>query len=234
MRYLSMTILALFLIAGCSGGEKNTAKTPSPAKSSAGAVSLEELAKWCFLGTGTVGVDAAENALLMSETDGSVGVTLVSPKSYGKNVTVSFKVKPSTYESVNVVMLSASDVASGGEIKVPADYDGAFGFWTAEQVQNYVVAFHNGAHNRLPFIVKCPGMEPVAEGEKHVAGERWHDVEIGREDSKIWLKIDGALVVEGNDSSAESLPGGAIAFRLRGTATGLASALFKDVVITEN
>jgi len=130
-------------------------------------------------------------------------------------------------------MISASDKDTGGDIQVPADYDGSFGLWTQGNVQNYLFAFHNAAHERLPFIVKDPGMEPLSEAEKHVTGERWHDIEVGRNGANLSMKIDGALVAETKDPTAESLPGGRVCFRLRGTPDAQASAWFKDVVIRE-
>jgi len=235
MRYVSMIALSMLILAGCSGGEQAETEMPEAAEKVAQgeSISVDAMKNWQFLGTGSLELVASEGALRMSETEGTVGVTLVSPKSYGKNVTISFKVKPESYESVNVVFLSAADVATGGDIVVPTDYAGGFNFWTAENVQDYVIAFNNGAHNRFPFILKCPGSENMGEAEKNVTKLDWNDVEIGRENGKVWLKMNGALVIEGTDAGAESLPGGKIGFRLRGTPDSLASALYKDLVITE-
>jgi len=233
--------LSLSLIVfGCSGeepAEQGNAGRPAPpvqsAVSEAETIGIGDLASWPFYGLGEVRVDEGENALFMTEFDGSKGVMIVSPKSYGKNVTVTFKVKPVTVATVNVVMLSVSDKNTGGAVTIPADYDGNFGFWTAGDVQDYIFAFHNGAHDRKPFITKNPGSELLVEAEAHATGERWHDVEIGRAGIKLWMKVDGKTVVEATDPSPSGLPGGAVCFRLRGTPDAVASALFRDVVIEE-
>lgn len=238
---LCLLLLVVFAIgyssdAGSQSGSGSKTKTGSETKSmaDAGQIAVADMAKWQFLGIGEISVDDTEKALRLSEGEDSKGVTIVSPKSYGPYVTVSFKVKPLTYESVNVVIISASDSETGDDIKIPADYDGNWGFWTQGNVQNYVFAFHNAAHDRTPFIVKSPGMTAIAEAPENVAGERWHDVEIARHGSHLIMKIDGTTVVQGMDTSSEELPGGKICFRMRGTPGNPAAALFKDVVIDEH
>ncbi len=236
---LLSVLSAVLLLTGCSGGEApdtgETAGDAAPeraALSSAGEkITLDDLAGWNFYGMGEIRLDDTENALMMTEHEGSAGVTLVSPKLYGPTVTVTFKVKPATPPTVNVVMLSASDIASGGPINVPADYDGGFGFWIDGNVQNYIFAFHNGAHSRFPFITKNPGSELLVEADSHATSETWHDVEIGRDGGMLWMKVDGATVVEADDTGTP-LPGGHVCFRLRGTPDDVATAYFKDVVIT--
>ena len=37
-------------------------------------------------------------------------------------------------------MLSVSDKNTGGDITVPDDYDGNFGFWTGDNVQDSIVS----------------------------------------------------------------------------------------------
>ena len=240
-RLLWISAVMLMFLFGCSGEQvpdsqngSGTKTVPLP-KAAAGEdkVGISEFAKWQFLGMGDVQIDESEGAVSMSEAEGSKGVTLVSQKSYSQNVVVSFKVKPASYQSVNVVMLSASYKYTGEEIKVPADYDGSFGFWTLGYVQNYLFAFHNAAHGQKPFIVKDPGLFRLAEADEHVTGERWHDVEIGRNGLKLWMKIDGTVIAEAVDTDSKGLPGGKICFRLRGTEDSAASALFKDVVIKD-
>lgn len=234
-RLMSSNVLVIILLLGCSGEQDSeTQPAPQPKVATGGeTISVSELAKWQFLGEGEVKIDETENAVFMTEAKGSKGVTLVSPRSYGENIVLSFKVKPSTYESVNVVIIAASDKDTGEDIQVPPDYDGNFGFWTQENVQNYLFAFHNGAHDRKPFIIKNPGMTLLVENDENVAEERWLDVETGKKGLSLWLKIDGNMIVEGTDSDGTGLPGGKVAFRLRGTADSVASALFKDVVISE-
>ena len=228
---LIFAIVVSIAASGCSGDRDTDGEAPGQA---AKTVTLEALSGWTFVGSGEVRIDTAENALFMAEAPGSAGVTLVSPVAYGRNSVVTFKVKPATYESVNVVVIAASDKNTGGDITIPSDQDGSFGYWTQGDVQNYVFAFHNAAHERLPFIVRNPGSELLAEADSHVVTEAWHDVEIGRSGLRLWMKIDGAVIAETNDTAGgEGLPGGRIGFRLRGTGDKLASAWFKDVVIAD-
>jgi len=196
-------------------------------------VDIETLAKWHFLGFGEVTVDREENAVRCAEYKGSKGVTLLSPDSYNtRYLAISFRVKPETFESVIIVMHSISDTRSGGAILIPENYDGGFEYWTRD-VQNYVCAFHNKAHDSVPYICRNPGMNILAKTDTlSVTEGEWHDVQIGRDGPRLWLEVDGTMVVEGTDSESEMLPGGSIAFRLRGTADGVASALFKDVYIS--
>jgi len=233
--WMVLLIVGCLGLIGCGGsqraadtGDENVVKTVEKGRH---ALSLEELAGWMFLGEGSVRIDTGENALFMTETTGSKGVTLVSHAIFPENMVLTFKVKPLSYESVNVVVISASDSTTGGAFEVPVGYDGGFDFWTAGTINNYVFAFHNNAHNRKPFIVKDPGMQLLVESDANVMGEQWHSIEIGRAGKRLWLKIDGNSVVEAIDSSETALPGGVIGFRLRGTPDAVASALFKDVVV---
>jgi len=235
-------ILLLVVIVGCSSEKTPGSRTGIQPKAGSQSfttaqeekIALSDLANWQFLGIGMVSIDRSENALCLAESDSSKGVTLVSPKVYGTNVVVSCKVKPVTYESVNVVIISASDKDTGGDIRIPSDYDGNFGFWNQGSVQNYVFAFHNAAHDSKPFIMRNPGMVPLAEAETHVTRERWHDIELGRHGSHVFMKIDGNMIIEAMDTASPQLPGGKICFRMRGTPGHNASALFKDVIISEH
>ena len=227
-----------FIIPGCSKQEDSqpqTASKPmsgSQTKEAVGKpIAVADMAQWSFTGIGEVAVDEAEHALCLTEGDNSKGVTIMSPTTYGKTVVVTYKFKPLNPETVHVLMLSVSDKDTGGDITVPADYDGNFGFWTGGNVQNYVFALHNAAHNRKPFITINPGSSLLTEAEANVIEDRWHDIEIGRHDKHLYIKVDGKTIVEGMEPAAESLPAGNICFRLRGVPWKAASALFKDVVV---
>jgi len=228
MTFVSVMCL---LWAGCSGGDNNSGQSKVPSENVPVMIPVSDLATWRFLGLGEVSVDAAEQALYMTETDGSKGITLVSPESYGADFTLRFMVKPATFESVNVVMISASAKDTGGDFEIPGDYDGSFGFWTDGSVQDYVVAFHNAAHNRMPFITRNPGSTLLVEGTSQSVDENWHQIEIERRGSSLKLSVDGVLSVEAADTNSPVLPGGKIAFRLRGTPDKTAAAWFKDVTI---
>ena len=92
MKGIVLVLTALLIMSGCSG-DQGTERTPAPPGESAraaagGTIPLEELAGWRFYGMGEIGVYETENAVKMSEAEGSLGVTLVSPEAYGRNVTV--------------------------------------------------------------------------------------------------------------------------------------------------
>ncbi len=241
--FFGIIILIMIISFGCSkeervkpGPENQMKAVPQQKADTEGKEQINEskLFQWAFLGRGEINIDEGNKALFMTETEGSKGVTLVSPESYGENCVVTLKAKPMSYESVIVIMLNVSNKDTGGEIEIPADYDGNFGFWTDGNVQNYLFAFHNSAHQRKPFILKNPGTEVLAENDKNVTKEQWFDVEVGKSGSRIWLKIDGETIIEATDQEGKALPGGKVCLRLRGTGDVVASALFKDVCIREN
>ena len=76
-------------------------------------------------------------------------------------------------------------------------------------------------------------MTLLVENDENIAEESWLDIETGRKGLNLWLKIDGKMIVEGTDTDGTGLPDGKVAFRLRGISDSVASALFKDVVISE-
>ncbi len=193
--------------------------------------SPQDLSRWTLVGIGSVHLDKGENAIRLSEGRGSKGVTLVSPESYGKDLVLRFAAKPLQARGVNVVLLAISDKQTGGYPALPAESDGAMDFWTSGSVSNYLAAFHTGFHQPNAYIRRNPGNALIAEARDAAAAEAWYDVEIGRRDARLWLKIDGVLVCEGEDKGPESLGPGAVGFRLRGPGDGTFSCLIKDVRI---
>ena len=97
----------------------------------------------------------------------------------------------------------------------------------------YMFAFHNAAHNKPgPFIRKYPepGTEPLVISEKsYMQSGIYYNVELGKVDNKLFLKIDGQLVLETIDP--DYLEGGKLVIRIRGTAHELASCLIRNVKI---
>lgn len=195
---------------------------------SAKSVSVEDLdSVWNFHGKG---IKKAERGMLyMKESPGSLGVVLVSPEAYGPNVTVTYEIMPMSPASVCVVILSASDTGDGSTLSLPKNYDGSMGYWI-NSVENYFFAFHNAAHNRFPFAIRFPEKELIAEYHQNVmTNGKFHKVEAGRRDGKIWLKIDGRIVVDGNDEDPLGL--GYIAFRIRGLSEEPAACLIRNVAL---
>jgi hypothetical protein len=217
-------VISAFLFCGCPAAVKNTFPGMKTKK-----VSVNELSQWKLVGIGEVKIDSSENAVAFTEGKGSKAATLISPDSYGQELVVRFKVKPLRYEGVNVVFLSLSD--NGHDIVFPLDFNDALDFYSKGSVQNYFVAFHNGYHNAVPFIKKNPGMSDIASAKSLEKGERWYEIETGRQGAKVWLKIDGITVASGNDTG-NGIPGGRIGLRLRGPGDGSFASLYKDMSIS--
>ena len=189
----------------------------------------EDLSRWTLVGIGSVEVVAAEKALRLSEGKDSKGITLVSPDRYEKNIVLRFSAKPLQAKGVNVIVISISDKDSGGPAGLPPRSDGDMGFWTTGNVADYMAAFHTGFHQPNSFIKRHPGDVTIAEAKDIATAEAWYDVEFGRRESRLWLKVNGTLVCEGEDKNPAALGGGAVGLRLRGPGDGTYSCLFKGV-----
>jgi len=195
----------------------------------------EDLNNWAFYGQGSKMVES-HNSFFMREDVESEGVMLVSPDSYGENVVLKYDVMTLTPASVLVAITSASNPGEDTDITIPNDYDGAMDLWIND-VESYFYAFRNGPHNFTPFIRKYP----VAEGEdpalvsmkKNIMHPGvFYTVELGRKGNKLWLKVDGKLVLKTVDDNA--FGGGHIALRIRGTAGEYAACLIRNMEIIEN
>jgi hypothetical protein len=195
-------------------------------------VEYEELEKWSFFGKGFVVADSKQEQIVLSELPGSKGVMLVSPASYPKNIVLSYKIRPLTPESVLVVLLSASDRGEKSSIIFPNGYNGNMQYLITD-TDNYFIAFHNSAHKKTPFIRKypqeLPGKTELVSAESNVMTTEWHNVEVGKNAGRIWLKIDNKIIVEATDKKMTEA--GHIAFRMRGTKDRIGVSLIKDVII---
>ncbi|MDA9589759.1 hypothetical protein N9R65_03095 [Opitutales bacterium] len=195
-------------------------------------VSPGALSQWSFYGGGFVAVDAQQQHTVLAETPGSKGVMLVSPASYDGDLVVSYKIRPLTPESVLVAMLSVSDRGADATLHLPEDYDGNMGYLTTD-TDNYFVAFHNAAHNASPFIRRYSeatvGREQLVLAESNSMTTEWHTVEVGKQNGRLWLKVDGAIIIEASDPAA--LEAGRFIFRMRGTSERIGVCLIKDLRI---
>jgi neutral ceramidase len=191
----------------------------------------EELSRWTLVGIGTAEVDAAEKALRLFEGKDSKGITLVSPDRFEKNIVLRFSARPLQAKGVNIVMLSMSDKDTGGPAALPAQSDGAMGVFTTGAVADYMAAFHTAFHQPYSFIKRQPGDVTIAEAKDIAASEAWYEIEFGRRDSRLWLKVNGTVVCEGEDKDQTILNGGAVGLRLRGPGDGTYACLFRDVRI---
>ncbi len=195
-------------------------------------VGYEELGEWVFFGKGFVAEDSKQGHTVLAEIPGSKGVMLVSPKSYSKNIVLSYKIRPLTPESVLVVLLSASDRGEKKSISFPNEYNGNMKYLITD-IDSYFIAFHNSAHKKTPFIRRypqeLPGKTTLISAESNMMTTEWHDVEVGKKAGKIWLKIDNKTIVEATDK--KMIDEGHIVFRMRGTKDRIGVSLIKDVKI---
>lgn len=192
--------------------------------------SPKDLLKWEIQGSGIV-ANGGHDQLIMSETDGSKGIMIVSPRIYGQNVILSYDVMTLRPASVLIVEMLAHNTENW-DLKFPDEYDGNVNYMF-DNVSMYMVAFHNAPHNKPgPFIRKypLPGNEPLVKAEKrYLYPGIYYSVEVGKEENNIWLKIDGQKVLETSDP--ESYRAGKIIIRIRGTAHEVASCLVRNVKI---
>ena len=145
---------------------------------------------------------------------------------------MTFKVKPERREGVCVMILSAADRNTGG-LDPERNRDGAMAYWTAGTVQDYLFAFHTAFHQPNIFIQKNPGSKMIVQTPDVAGQEKWYDMEIGRNGSRLWIKVDGKTAVEGTDPDNGGLPGGYCGIRLRGPGDGSYSCLIRDMRIRE-
>ena len=189
------------------------------------------LEKWSLIGKGYLKSDSIKNQVLLSEDLGSKGVMLVSPKAYKKNITVKYKIKPLSFESVAVLMLATTNL-NDNNLSFPKDYDGKMPY-LVKNTNSYFMAFHNKAHKKTPFIrkypQKLPGREALIEAKQNIMDVKWHEIEAGKHDDKIYLKIDSKTILETKDDKV--LKEGHIILRIRGTKEKTASILIKDFTV---
>ena len=193
-------------------------------------VNPDELQNWKVLGKGKV--EKLGSQVAMQESDDSKGIILVSPDVYNNDVVIRYKVMALTPATVLVVLLSVSDLDESLQLTVPENYDGSLGLFTQEK-ENYFFAFKNGPHNVTPFVRKSPEGKTLGSASKNtmIAGV-YYDIEVGKNQGKLWLKVDGEKLFQAEDK--EPLKGGHIALRIRGTAGFKAGCLIKDLEIWSN
>jgi hypothetical protein len=194
-------------------------------------VSSYDLEKWDFYGNGK-GVRDVHKQFCLAEAEGSKGVVLVSPESYGKDVIVRYDAVPLTSSTVLVMMLATSDHDNkDGKLTIPDNYDGALSFWN-NNVDGYFFAYHNLAHNYTPFVRRSPKVSKtfMAYAKENVMSPgKCSHVEIGKVGGKLWMKVDGKLLYSVEDK--DPYQKGKIVFRTRGTLWFKASTLIKNVEI---
>ncbi|MCF8391696.1 MAG: hypothetical protein K9H12_13440 [Bacteroidales bacterium] len=193
------------------------------------AFEFKDLKEWDSFGNGDI--ENNHGQTVMYENPGSLGYMLVSPKSYGENTKVSFDVMPLNASTVFIVEMAAHNSADY-ELNLGADYDGNVKY-LFDNVQMYMFAFHNAAHNKSgPFVRKYPdpGAEPLAAYQKQIIKSgRYSKIELGMKEGELWLAIDEKKVLRVNDP--EYYQAGKIILRLRGTGPETAVCLIKNLKV---
>lgn len=196
-------------------------------------LSVDDLLSWDKWGNGYFG-NFRNRAVQMTEDPHSEGIMLVSPKSYGRDVVVTFDVMTLRPATVLVFMHSISDGTGSESIVIPSGFDGAMSGWPSNAT-SYFFAFHNAPHFRYPFVNRWgpDGVQLLQEaGQDYMTPGKWHSIEVGRSGGQLWLKIDGERVLDVTDP--DPFGGGHLAFRIRGSGTERASCFIKDVIIHSN
>jgi len=192
-------------------------------------VSHKQLENWVTYGRGSLSKNHGQSVL--SEEDGSLGFMLVSPRSYGPNTIVSYDVMALNAASVLITEMAAHNL-SGHNLDLEEGYNGNVKY-LFENVNMYMFAFHNAAHNKTgPFVRKypVPGAEPLkAASENLMRAGQYHHVEMGMENGRLWFELDGKRVWSTTDPDAYE--GGKVILRIRGTAREKASCLIKNLKI---
>ncbi len=192
--------------------------------------SSKDLESWQRLGAGKG--YTTHNQFMMEEVEGSIGFMIFSPEKY-KDVILCYEVMTMNPATVLVAIINASDNGSSSDLSITEDNNGSFGFWTKE-VENYMFGFRVMAHNSTPFLRKHPaangGNTTIGLAEKDVMHSGWrHIVELGKKGSKLWLKIDGEIIIDVADN--KPLDAGRIAIRVRGTAGVLGKCMIRNLEI---
>ena len=218
--------LACVLVLGCAEPKMRIKATYR--------VTGDQLEQWRVLGIGGKSLLADGNVLMLTEGKESKGVVLLSPQTYGPDVAVRFKAMPMQYKGVCVVILNASNVATGKPIDIPKNYDGDFNPWQSWKgaIRSYIFAFHTGFHQPYAFVTRNPGFHFLQKAEDQATTQRWYEMEIGCVRGKLWMNIDGHAVLRAADRGA-AMPGGHIGLRLRGPGDGSFSCRYKDLEIDE-
>lgn len=216
---------SLLLLANCS---ETTLKKES--------ITAQELSTWRTLDNGKSTVVGEE--IIIEETEGADGYFLISPKSYKGDIILNYKVKALSESAVLIALFSASDAGESQGITLPPKDTKGMGFWTwRTHLEHYNLTFNNISHNYKPFFFK--NISPRSKGfhltkaENIMDTQKWYDVEIGKQDNRLWFKLNNKIIFDQEDCNP--LAGGHMIFRISGT-TGekviLAKAAIKDLIIS--
>lgn len=222
----TFTAFILLINIGCTA--QNTLQKES--------IKAKELTTWQTLDTGKSTVKGEE--LIIEETEGADGYFLISPKSYKGDVQINYKVKALSESSVCIVLLSASDIGDSEKLTLPSADAKGRDFWDwRTKLEHYNLTFNNTSHKTKPFFFK--NISPFKRGfyqnraDNIMSTQEWNDVEIGKQGTRLWFKLNDTIIFEQED--CKPLSGGHIIFRISGTTgekTIFAKIALKDLVIS--
>lgn len=221
-------VALLFMGVGLSGQQSESTLDLNSYKKEV--ITSGDLTEWDFWGMGKA-FKSGGGSFCLTESDSTAGVVMISPDSYSGDVIIRYNTLALTSATVLVCMHSISDLDSDEKLSIEEDYNGNMGLWVNDK-DNYFLAFRNAPHNLPPFIRRypTPGEDAqVLATENFMLPGVYYSIEIGRIDHTLWLSVDGKKIVETIDESI--LPGGHIAFRIRGTAGFKAACLIRDLEI---
>lgn len=199
-------------------------------------IKAQELTTWQTLDIGERTVKGEE--LIIEEKEGADGYFLISPKSYHGDVRINYNVKALSESSVCIVLLFASDKGVSEKLTLPSAAAKGRDFWNwRTHLEHYNLTFNNSSHKNKPFFFK--NIAPFKRGfyqnraDNIMSPQEWNAVEIGRQGTRLWFKLNDTLIFEQEDCNP--LSGGHIIFRISGTTgekTVFAKIALKDLVIS--
>lgn len=200
----------------------------SASLSAAEVLTPEDLSEdWHFYGIGSHHVEYG--SLFLSEDVDSRGAMLLSPHTYIGDFKVSYEIMPMNAATVCVLILCATDPEDPTALTISDDYDGNIQYWVND-ADNYLFAYHNSSHGKMPFVNRRPIGGQIGVSEKRVAQlGRFNQIEAGKEGGKLWLKVNGELLFETEDT--QPFESGHFAFRIRGIRNIPAACMIRNIVI---
>lgn len=199
-------------------------------------ITPEELATWQTFDKGKSTVQGDE--LIVEETEGSDGYFLISPKEYKSNFKLTYKVKALSESTVLITLFSVQQEGDITNFSVPAVSATPREVWNWRSgMKHYNLTINNRSHGITPFFFK--NVPPSSRGFNESLGKNimevgeWYDVEIGKQQNRLWFKLNGETFFDVKDADPHQK--GRLIFRVSGT-TGekviFAKAAFKDIVIS--
>lgn len=199
-------------------------------------ITPEELATWQTFDKGKSTIE--DNMLIVEETEGSDGYFLISPKKYESDFKLTYKVKALSESTVLITLFSVVQESDDGTFSVPEVSATPRQVWDWRSgMKHYNLTINNRSHGITPFFFK--NIPPSSRGFNERLGENimevgeWYDVEIGKQQNRLWFKLNGETFFDVKDENPYQK--GRLIFRISGTTgenTIFAKAAFKDIVIS--